>query len=211
MRELLIENKQRRALYVRRKQAAVKIATWYKGLLIDRRHRFLIEYCRRMWNFSAAAMQRLRARARRRCAERMLDFMKRDVSTNTISTAINRLRRYTVLIQRAWRTRVAAREAQIALLTLQLTKFEGRLLTYNRRKTAGNNATVFAATSRRAVPLHEELKLTLQSVGNLSISGQPARQRRVKMDDEEDTMTPQQMLFLNTLTVRLPKSIKDQV
>lgn len=214
MRELLIENQQRRALHLRRKNAAVKIATWYKSVLVERRHRYLIESCQRFKNFSTAAISRLKQRARRRCAARMLDFMQREVSNNKIATAVFKLRRYTVVIQRCWRNRVAAREAQITLLTLQLTKFEGRLLAYNRRKAMGNNANVFAATVRKTVPLHEELKMTLAQSTNLTVSGTSvvhSRTRRVKMDDEEDTMTPQQMLFLNTLTVRLPKSIKDQV
>lgn len=236
MREILMENRQKRAIFLREKEAAVKIATWFKAKLLERRHLFLIISCRQFQKFSTEAMQQYKKRIRFKCALRILDFMQKEVNTTRMMSAVNKLLRYTILIQRykvhlivpffkarlcarCWRSLVASREAQTALLGLQLTKFEGHLLTYNRKKATGNNANVFVATARKTCPLHEDLKMTLMRVTgrvretelfSFSTTG-IARLKRVKMEDEEDEMTPQQMLFLNTLTVRLPKPIKDQV
>lgn len=100
-----------------------------------------------------------------------------------------------------------------------MTKFEFNLLAYNRKKASGNNANVFVATARKTRPLHEDLKLTLMRTSGAATRGEISGvasstitpQRRVKMDDDEDSITPEQLLFLSTLTVRLPKPIKDQV
>eukprot|EP00210_Caulerpa_lentillifera_P004620 g4406.t1 len=220
MKELLITNRHRRAIYLREKEAAVKIATWFKAKLIERRRFQLIESCRRFHQFSTAAVQQNKKRIRKKCALRILDFIQKEINTTQMMSAIQKLLRYTVLIQRCWRSLVVSRQAQVELLNLQLAKFEGHLLTYNRKKASGNTASVFVAGARRACPLHEDLKAELMRVtGAVRRTESPptysthctSRQRRVKMDDEEDDMTPQQMLFLNTLTVRLPKSIKDQV
>ena len=216
MRENLVENRQKRALHLRRKEAAVRIASWYKEILTTRRYRYLIDSCRRFKTISTAAFERSRIRARRTCARRILDFMMRETNACQMTIAVQKLRQYTVTIQRCWRSHVATRQAEFTLLMLQLNRFETRLLRYNKRKSVGNRASIFAASVRKTIPLHEEMKTTLSRPlvalrGTEERSGLEYRHRRVKIEDDEGEMTPQQMLFLNTLTVRLPQAIKDRV
>ena len=216
MRENLVENRQKRALQLRRKEAAVRIASWYKEILTTRRYRYLVDSCRRFKAISTAAFERSRIRVRRKCARRVLDFMAREVNACQMTVAVQKLRQCTVTIQRCWRSHVAARQAEFTLLMLQLNLFETRLLRYNKRKATGNRTSVFAASARQTIPLHEEMKTALsRPLGwPRATRGKDSfehRQRRVKMEDDEDEITPQQMLFLNTLTVRLPQAIKDRV
>lgn len=209
MRECVLENVNLRLWHARRKTAAVKIAIWYKGCLQQRRYRGLLEACQRMHIFSIQAMTAARKRVRRRCALRILAFMKCEAEKNLVAASVEKLRFAVVCTQRAWRTRIGVRDAQVVLLMLQLTKFETALIQFNRRKATANNADVASAVARRRTALHEEMRETLlHSVTPQTMS--PSRPRKVKMDDEDETMTPQQLLFLNTLTLRLPKAVKEQ-
>lgn len=95
-------------------------------------------------------------KARRRCATRLIDYLKLAVQRGQAASSIVEFQRRVVLIQRTWRGLAAIRGAQRELLFRQLSKQEGLLIKANRRRCAhdvqGSKPAGHACTSRALCP-----------------------------------------------------------
>lgn len=100
MRDILQKNQMVRAEFDRRKVAAVKIASWYKAILVERRRQQLLVTCIKLRKFVRPAIAVNRERARQACAARVLHFMKQLRDSNQVSLAVKRFKHMVVVIQR---------------------------------------------------------------------------------------------------------------
>ncbi|KAG2423144.1 hypothetical protein HXX76_015529 [Chlamydomonas incerta] len=131
--EQVQEDRRVRSLRALRKAAAVKIATWYKGILLRRRHRELVELVQRLRRLVLPYVATQKVALRQRCALRLVEFMQYAESSNMAVVGVRRLKHGVELLQTSWRNALLVRNLQRSALYNQLTRVEREIVTANKR------------------------------------------------------------------------------
>eukprot|EP00198_Chlamydomonas_reinhardtii_P012777 XP_001702114.1 predicted protein [Chlamydomonas reinhardtii] len=131
--EQVQEDRRVRSLRALRKEAAVRIATWYKGILLRRRQRELVELVQRLRRLVMPYVATQKVALRQRCAMRLVDFMQYAESSNMAVVGVRRLKHGVELLQTSWRNALLVRNLQRAALYNQLTRVEREIVTANKR------------------------------------------------------------------------------
>ncbi|GMH35506.1 hypothetical protein BSKO_03374 [Bryopsis sp. KO-2023] len=225
IRDQLRKNQMLRAEFTRRKGAAVRIATWFKAILVESRKKDLLNACIKLQKFTAPIMVEKKKRAREACAERLYNFLEQLKDSSQISLAVRRFKQLMVVIQRAWRGFCSVRAAQRLLLSKQFQRFETSLLKYNHKT---NKKQPRRSTKRKAAPLSRSMFFHPADVVDPRPSGKKkvcpmnslgafenstntkGAQLKVKPKDE-DKPDYERLLTLAALMMRIPKNIKAQV
>ncbi|KXZ41481.1 hypothetical protein GPECTOR_442g326 [Gonium pectorale] len=130
---LLHEDRRVRDLRALRKEAAIKIAAWYKKILIKRRQRELADFIARFRQVMLPHVMAQREAARQRAAERLLHFMRFAAGANMAVVGVRKLKAGVELLQSAWRTSLLVRGVQLQSLCNQVARLERELVAANRR------------------------------------------------------------------------------
>ncbi|GLI70880.1 hypothetical protein VaNZ11_015901 [Volvox africanus] len=131
--ERIMEDRRVRALRALRKSAAVKIATWYKGILLRRRQVELVSLIRRLRGLLRPYLARQRLLVRQRCAARIVSFLEYTRTSNMAVVGVRRLKAEVEVLQSAWRNALLVRNMQRQILYNQLTRLEREIVSANKR------------------------------------------------------------------------------
>ncbi|GIL80529.1 hypothetical protein Vretifemale_9721 [Volvox reticuliferus] len=131
--ERIMEDRRVRALRALRKWAAVKIATWYKGILLRRRQVELVALIQRLRGLLRPYLARQRVLVRERCAARIVSFLEYTRTSNMAVVGVRRLKAEVEVLQNAWRNALLVRNMQRQILYNQLTRLEREIVSANKR------------------------------------------------------------------------------
>ncbi|GFR44803.1 hypothetical protein Agub_g6138, partial [Astrephomene gubernaculifera] len=131
--EQVVEDRRVRALRALRKEAAVKIATWYKGVLLRRRKQELLTLIGRLRGLLPPYMPGQLETLRQRCALRIVSFLQYAASSNMAVVGVRKLKAGIATIQTAWRNALLVRKLQRSALYNQLTRVEREIVGNNKR------------------------------------------------------------------------------
>ncbi|GFH23458.1 predicted protein, partial [Haematococcus lacustris] len=106
-----------------RKAAAVRIASWYKRILLRRRQQELTQLMMRLRRVMKPLLVAKKEQIRVKCAERILSFLE---------TAVMRYKEKLIRLQRIWRMMTQVRATQRIILLNYFTRFERSVIRRNR-------------------------------------------------------------------------------
>ncbi|PNH12178.1 hypothetical protein TSOC_000949, partial [Tetrabaena socialis] len=110
--EQIAEDRRVRSLRALRKEAAVKIATWYKSVLLRRRQRELVELIQRVRKLVRPYVAVQKQVIRQNCAMRLISFLQYAETSNMAVVGVRKLKTGVELLQNAWRNTLLVRKLQ---------------------------------------------------------------------------------------------------
>ncbi|EFJ43584.1 hypothetical protein VOLCADRAFT_96202 [Volvox carteri f. nagariensis] len=131
--ERIMEDRRIRALRALRKAAAMKIASWYKGILLRRRQVELVSLIRRLKGLLKPYLAVQRELVRQRCTARIVSFLQYTQTSNMAVVGVRRLKAEVEVLQTAWRNALLVRNTQRQILYNQLTRLERDIVCTNKR------------------------------------------------------------------------------
>ncbi|MEW5304894.1 MAG: hypothetical protein WDW36_007471, partial [Sanguina aurantia] len=131
LRQQLQDDRSVRGVRELRKRAAVRIAAWYKDVLVRRRTRGLVQLLLKLNHLLTPHMASAAAAARGRAARRLLHFMSHCETSNLAVVAIRKFKAAILHLQSEWRLMLMVRHTQREILYNALRRFERGLLHRN--------------------------------------------------------------------------------
>ncbi|KAG2484731.1 hypothetical protein HYH03_016478 [Edaphochlamys debaryana] len=131
--EQVAEDRRVRSLRAMRKEAAVRIATWYKHILLRRRQIELVELMQRLKRLVKPYVARSRVVVRQVAAERIVHFLRYAESSNMAVVGVRKLKSGVEVLQTAWRNALLVRNLQQTALYNQITRLEKEVVINNKK------------------------------------------------------------------------------
>ncbi|GLC38434.1 hypothetical protein PLESTB_001578300 [Pleodorina starrii] len=131
--ERIMDDRRVRKLRALRKKAAVKIATWYKGILLRRRQVELVSLIQRLRHLFVPYLAAQKVLVRQRCANRIVSFLEYTSTANMAVVGVRRLKAEVDVLQSSWRSALLVRYMQRQILYNQLTRLEREIVGANKR------------------------------------------------------------------------------
>ncbi|GAX78399.1 hypothetical protein CEUSTIGMA_g5841.t1 [Chlamydomonas eustigma] len=152
-----------RPLREMRKECAVRIASWYKHILIKRRTRELLQLINKMRRAMARYLPHLKEHVREVAGLRIIEFMraKEENSTAMATAAVSKFIERVYRLQDWWQVMSEVRAAQHKVLYNQVTKYEKALVRHNLRVLQGTASGPYKPTAH--IPAAGGITKTRQS------------------------------------------------